>query len=118
MPLLPGTKVRVINKHHWLWDKVGHVVKATLDANIKKQMAGAAPQASAGVPVDFGRRLRGWYNTPLSGERTTTTHVCDGSLKRPTGYYLLERDVEIVDAPGEYDISSSGVATPNKKLRR
>ena len=97
MPLQPGTKVRVINPHHWLWDKIGHVVKPTLDAHIKKQMAGAAPLASAGVPVDFSRRLRGWYDTALEGERRVTTHICDGSLERPTGYYVLERDLEILD---------------------
>jgi len=114
MPILPGTKVRVINKHHWLWDKVGTVVKPTLDANIKKQMAGAAPLASAGVPVDFGRRLTGWYDTPLQGERPVTTHVCDGSLKKPFGYYLLERDLKIEDIPGSFDMTPGGVATPKK----
>jgi hypothetical protein len=100
MALEPGVKVRVINPNHWLFDKTGHIVKATLDAHIKKQMAGAAPKASAGVPVDFGRSLHGWYETPLQGERRVTTHICDGALKHPHGYYMLERDLKIVDIAG------------------
>ena len=108
----PGTKVRVINSHHWLFDKVGHVVKMTLEGNIKKQMAGVAPTKSAGVPVDFGRSLHGWYDTPLQGERRAVTHDCDGALKRRTGYYLLARDVKIEDAPSDLSVSSDGIAAP------
>lgn len=100
MTIEAGTKVRVINPSHWLFDKVGHVVKPNLDYHIKKQMVGAAPGRSVGVPVDFGRSHHGWYDTPLKGERRVETHNCDGALTRPHGYYILERDLQIEDIPG------------------
>lgn len=114
MALVPGTKVRVVNPHHWLFDRIGHVVKLTLDANIKASIAGAHG-TSAGVAVDFGRRWSGWYNTPLKGERKAKTHTCDGALKLATGYYMLERDLKIEDVPSSLDVSPGGIATPRAR---
>jgi len=104
--LPPGTRVRVINPHHWLMDKTGHVAKMTLEGLMKKQMAGAAPMADIGVVVDFEKNLHGWYKTPLEGERKVHTHRCDGALKHATGYYVLQRDLALIDAPGGLDLST------------
>lgn len=112
--LIPGTKVRVVNPHHWLFDRLGHVIKLSLDAQVKAQIAGAHG-TSAGVAVDFGRRWHGWYNTPLKGERRTTTHNCDGALKRATGYYMLERDLKIEDVSAAFDVNPNGVSTPRAR---
>jgi len=102
----PGTKVRVTNPAHWLFDKTGHVVEMTLEGRMKKQMAGAAPYADIGVVVDFSHSLKGWYKTPLEGERKARTHRCDGALEHATGYYILQRDLSIADVPGGVDLST------------
>ena len=110
--IAPGTEVRVINPNHWLFDKTGHVAPMSLEGRIKKQMAGAAPMADIGVVVDFEKNLHGWYKTPLEGERKARTHRCDGALRHATGYYILQRDLAIVDAPGGLDMT---MLSPRKK---
>jgi len=95
----PGCKVRVVNPHHWLFDKVGHIVKMSLDSQIKHQLAGGA-RHNRTVVVDFERPRKGVFNTPLQGPRPVHTHDCDGSLSRNTGYYMIERDLKLEDVSG------------------
>lgn len=99
----PGCKVRVINHHHWLFDKVGHIVKMSLDSQIKHQMAGGQFRNRT-VVVDFENVHKGLFDTPLKGPRPVRTHNCDGSLKHPTGYYMLERDLRLEDIAGGYHL--------------
>jgi len=96
----PGCKVRVVNPEHWLYDRVGHVVAMTIAAHLKKAKLGVGPTTSIGVPVDFEQELSGWMDSSL-GRRKRLTHDCDGALKRPTGYYILARELELLDIPGK-----------------
>lgn len=92
----PGCKVRVINHHHWLFDRVGHIIEMTLEGRIKQQVAGGS-RVNKTVAVDFNKPRHGWFDTPMKGERKVHTHTCDGALKYPTGYYMLERDLKLED---------------------
>jgi len=106
--LEPGTKVKVVNPNHWLFDKRGYVVKPSLESNMKRIEAGISRQSVA-IPVDFGKRLHGWMKSPLKGERRVVTHDCDGSIRKPTGYYMLEGELQIEDVPSTMKLSRDGV---------
>ncbi len=98
--IAPGTMVRVRNPNHWLFDKRGYVVAATLETNMKRIQVGIVHRPSVSIPVDFQKHLHGWMDTPLQGERRVKTHACDGAVPGGTGYYMLETDLVVEsDAP-------------------
>ena len=91
----PGSVVRIITTTHWLFEKAGVVMPSCLAALQAKDHVAAAAR-NIDIVVDFGQKLDGWVSG-LFGVRKATTHNCLGALLAGTGYFLEEKDLEIVD---------------------
>jgi len=91
----PGTYVRVKDTRNWLFMKTGVIVETNKRAAWHLKRLGAKT-----VPVDFGVPLSGTDRSIfLNGYAKRHTHDLMGILDRETGFFVVIRDLEILEVP-------------------
>lgn len=94
--LLPATYVRVRDERNWLYGKTGIVVSVNRKA--MKHMSKLNRAVATTIPIDFGEVLSGRDKSIfLKGNAKRHTHTLMGILSRATGFFVMMRDIEILE---------------------
>jgi len=95
MFVVVGTYVRVKQPKNWLFRKTGVIVQMNKRATWHSKKLGFST-----VAVDFGVPLSGTDRSIfLAGYAKRHTHDLMGTLDRETGFFVVMRDLEILEVP-------------------